>query len=219
MLRGSKSLTALAVLIPVAGAVIWAGSVAEGASAHRTVTSAAPSTAKLQKEITALKNEIPKTYLSAAKAKKTYLSSAAAKSTYLKTSTAATNLINGNGYILQGEVAIPDVSASDSQPLFATRDGLKFYVRTNSPPKVQLQVVNDSGTIQYLMSGSTETTLYAVGGPAYDLSLGNGATGVGEFTMSIVSAAAPLEIDTLNIAQQPSGSGSDVWAQLVHSGS
>jgi hypothetical protein len=59
MNRGSIALTAMAVLIPVVGAVGLADSIAVGASPHHAASGAAPSAAKLQKEITALRKSLP----------------------------------------------------------------------------------------------------------------------------------------------------------------
>jgi hypothetical protein len=231
MIRGSITLTALAVLIPVVGAVGLADSIAEGASVHRTASSSHPSTAKLQKEITALKKAIPKTYLSAAKAKKTYLSSAgatskylsksSAASTYLTPSAAAAGLVNGNGYVQQGEANIANNTVADTQPLFTTRDGLTFTAKTNPAglDTVQLQVQNSSGTIQYLTTGNSETTLLAAGAPTTGFPLGSGTNGKGVFVFSIVSSTAPYEIDTVTVGEQSVGGASEVWAQLVHTGS
>jgi hypothetical protein len=209
---------ALAVLIPVVGVVGLVDSIAVGASAHRTTTSAGPSTAKLQKEITALQKELPKTYLSAAKAKKTYLSSASAATTYLKTATAAANLVNGNGYVMQGSANLADVHAQESEPLFITRDGLEFGVRTDpaAAATVQLTVTNGTGLTKYLVIGTTEVTLLNVGSPSYNLPLSNGQ---GAFVVTVASASAPLEVDTLTIGQQSSGGADQIWAQLVHTGS
>jgi hypothetical protein len=214
MSRWSKTTTVLAVLIPVVAAAGLADSISVGAATQHP-SSSHPSTAKLQKEITALKRELPTTYVSVAKAKKTYLTSSQANKTYLSQVNAASTLIHGHGTVIQDTVSIANGDNEPSTALLATPSGATFSVETASGD-VTLIVQNNSSQDQTLILGNAERDLPA--GEITPVVLGT-PTESGEYVMSILRSTSPLQIDTLTLGKS-AGSGSSIvfFAQLVHSG-
>jgi hypothetical protein len=206
-------MTTLAVLIPVVAAAGLADSISASAATHH-LSSSHPSTAKLQKEITALKRELPRTYLSATKAKHTYLTSSQADKTYLSQAKAASTLIQGQGTVIQGTVAIPN---GDNEPMatLLTAPGEDTFQVFTASGDVTLVVQNNSKQDQILTRGSTEQDLPA--GEYSPVILGS-TTDNNEVVLSILRSTSPLQIDTLTLGES-AGSSIVFFAQLIHSGS
>jgi hypothetical protein len=205
MTRNSKAMVALTVLTAVVTLTGVAETFSAGAATHRVSVSSPPSTAKLQKEITALKREVSKHYLRAAKA----------RSTYLRRSKAARTFIKGHGSVVQGTLANLVLSNTPTT-LLTSPGGLTFKVANTIDNGVELEISNNTSRTQTLMMGSNEQDLApnAVTSLALDLP--------GQFEMQILNNSSPLEIDTLSLVEDMTGgpeAGPNFWAQLVHSGS
>jgi hypothetical protein len=197
MNRRTKATTVLAVVIAVLAAVGLADSMAMGASRHPVSASKQPSTAKLQREITALKAHVAKDYLSAAKSKTTF--------------------VNGNGAIAQGSVNFPSGAGGPATLLTAPGNG-PIQISSSIDSGVQLSIANHTSqtetaivTKAAMLNGTSETDLAANTTTSIALSPSSA-----QYTIQILRSTSPLRVDTLTLSEYVPGPGVRFIGQLVH---
>jgi hypothetical protein len=194
MIRATRRMAVLTVGVAVLAAVGLADGIAVGASSHHNA--AQPSNAKLQREITALKEHVAKAYLSASKSKTTF--------------------INGDGAITQGSVNF--ATGIGGPVTLLSAPGGPIQISSALGPGVALSISNHTSHIETaivtkaaMVDGTTEDDLAANTTTSIALSASSA-----QYTIQILRSSSPLEVDTLTLSEYVSGPGLRIIAQLVH---